>query len=392
MTNQAGILKEINESGPLQHIHPPANPISFLVREQPDDPIMFFCPETVQRTVRRFVDGFDGRVTYAVKANPRPEVLENMVTAGLWAFDVASPAEMATVRAICPDAILHYNNPVRSRAEVATGRRYGCVSWSVDSFEELEKLQGLSGVEVSVRLALPVLGAAYDFGSKFGAPPELATALLQRVQQMGLTPAMTFHPGTQCSDPAAWGTYISECASVARAAGVRLARLNVGGGFAAHRDGPPPNLKAIFARIRQATTQAFGTNNPELVCEPGRAMVAESYTLGTRIKAIRAGGDVFLNDGLYGALAEWRDITPGDRITVYSQDGVKKTRTGANRIVFGPTCDSIDRLPEPVQMPTDLAEGDFVLFAGMGAYSLALSTRFNGYGPKDPVTVRTINC
>ena len=371
----------------MQRVSPHDTPLEHLRRHGPDAPVMFFSPQVLQATARRFLDGFPGLVSYAVKANPRAEVLENLVAAGLRVFDVASPAEMAAVRAVCPDAVLHYNNPVRSPAEVAEGMAQGCVSWSIDSMAELDKLAPLTGGEVSVRLKLPVAGAAYDFGAKFGADPALAAQLLARVAAMGLTPAMTFHPGTQCDDAAAWESYIAACADVARAAGVRLARLNVGGGFAAHRSGPAPDLEAVFARIQASTARAFGPDAPALVCEPGRAMVADACQLATRVKALRDRDTVFLNDGIYGALAEWRDIAAGDRLRVFAPDG--RERVGARRAVtvFGPTCDSLDRLPEPLPLPADLAEGDYILFAAMGAYSLAIATRFNGYGPGAPVTV-----
>jgi ornithine decarboxylase len=322
-----------------------------------------------------------------VTANPRAEVLENLCAAGLGAFDVASPAEMTAVRAACPDAILHYNNPVRSHDEVAVAQDMEVASYAVDSHPELDKLAGLGAVEVAVRLALPVTGAAYDFGEKFGADPDLAIALLQRVAAMGARPAMTFHPGTQCDDPSAWARYIRTCADIARRAGVRLERLNVGGGFAAHRGGAAPDLEAVFARIENETLRAFGPTRPDLVCEPGRAMVAEAYVLAARVKARRGAGTLMVNDGIYGALAEWRDIAPGDRVRVLSPDG--HPRRGALRahVVFGPTCDSIDRLPGSLALPEDTVEGDYLLFSGMGAYSLALATRFNGYGPARVVNV-----
>lgn len=371
----------------MQDLTPTRDPVTWLTRHQPDEPVMFFSPATLRDTAARFLRGFPGLVTYAVKANPRAEVLDNLCAAGLGAFDVASPAEMAAVRAACPGAVLHYNNPVRSRSEVAQARALGVASWSVDSMAELDKLTGLGDVEISVRLALPVGGAAYDFGEKFGADPDMAAALLTRVVQMGARPAMTFHPGTQCAAPEAWARYIAVCAEIAQAAGVRLARLNVGGGFAAHRAGPAPDLEAIFTRIAQETARCFGPEAPALVCEPGRAMVNDSYSLGTRVKALRGDKALFLNDGIYGALAEWRDIAPGDRVQVIAPDGTLRTGTPQPRVVYGPTCDSIDGLPDPLALPTDTAEGDFVLFSGMGAYSLALATRFNGYGPSQVVTV-----
>ncbi|ETX27410.1 alanine racemase [Roseivivax isoporae] len=365
----------------------PADPESWLVREAPDAPVLFFRPDVLQATARRFLAGFPGLVTYAVKANPDPAVLANLAAAGIGAFDVASPEEMALARAAAPDAVLHYHNPVRSAAEIAAGRAAGVASWSVDRLSELDKLACLAPrTEIAVRLKLPVPGAAYDFGSKFGAAPEEAAALLRAVVARGFTPSVTFHPGTQCTDPAAWARYIAASAEAATAAGVRLARLNVGGGFAADRSGAAPDLEAVFAVIGAATREAFGANAPALVCEPGRAMVAEAVTLALRVKASddRA---VTLNDGIYGALAEWRDMGPGGRLRVLSPAGHLRSAAPRPRLAFGPTCDSLDRLPDPIDLPGDIAEGDWLICPAMGAYSGALVTRFNGYGAREVVTL-----
>ena len=369
-----------------------ATPLAHLVRNQPDVVSLYFSPSILQRTALFFLDNFDGLVTYAVKANDRREVLENLVAAGIRTFDVASPQEMHAVRAACGDATLHYNNPVRSIDEVATAISLGVTSYSIDSLSELDKLHAVPrGCEISVRLALPVKGAAYDFGAKFGRAPEEAALLLQQVQARGFAPAMTFHPGTQCADPAAWVAYINSAATVARTAGVKLARLNVGGGFAAHRTGTAPDVAAILRHIRTATDRAFGPAAPALVCEPGRAMVAEAFTLAARIKAIREDGAIFLNDGIYGGLSEARDMIMTDRIQVHAPDGTLRTGQTHSRIAFGPTCDSIDRLPEPLPLPNDIAEGDYILFDGLGAYSCSLSTRFNGYGLDTPITVAKLH-
>ena len=159
-----------------------ADPGAWLRRNTPDAPVFFFRPATLQATAQRFLRGFPGAVTYAVKANPAPCVLDNLVAAGLRTFDVASVPEMQAVRAACPDAALHFHNPVRSRAEIAEGLRLGVQSWSVDRLSELDKLAALPpGSEIAVRLKLPVPGAAYDFGAKFGAEPEAAAALLAKL-------------------------------------------------------------------------------------------------------------------------------------------------------------------------------------------------------------------
>jgi ornithine decarboxylase len=361
-----------------------------LARTRPDHPVLYLSPRVLQATAKRFQAGFPGLVTYAVKANHRDEVLDNLVAAGVDAFDVASPVEMAAVRRACATAVLHYNNPVRSATEVAAGIAAGVASWSVDDAGELDKLHAVpQETEIAVRFALPVKGAAYDFGEKFGATPDQAVDLLRKVVHAGHVPALCFHPGTQCENPSAWQLYIAEAARIAGRAGVHLARLNVGGGFAANRNGTPPDLEAVFQVIGQAVRENFGAQVPALICEPGRAMVSEGFTLAARIKGIRTNGQsVFLNDGIYGGLVDLRDMGLTGRVRVVCSNGQARTGVRKPRTVFGPTCDSLDRLPGELGLPEDTQVGDYVLFDGLGAYSVAMSTEFNGYGLKEIVTVR----
>ena len=377
----------------MQHIPPLwLDPETHLARTAPEHPVLYFSPRLLHETAARFQAGFPGLVTYAVKANPHAAVLSNLIAAGVTAFDVASPAEMEAVRAASPDAVMHYNNPMRSEAEIAAGIAHGVDSWSVDEVSELEKLAAVpKSCEIAVRYALPVAGAAYDFGSKFGAAPEQAIELLQRVAAMGWRPALCFHPGTQCEDASAWVQYIGEAKRIADAAGVQIERLNVGGGFAANRDGVAPDLEHVFAEIAAAVDDAFGDGAPELICEPGRAMVSEACTLAAAIKGMRSDGDVvFLNDGIYGGLVDIRDMGLPGRVQVVTPEGRHREDPCRPRVVFGPTCDSLDRLPDGLPLPRDTQPGDYVLFPGLGAYSSAMSTQFNGYGLRDVVTVLEI--
>lgn len=372
-----------------------ATPEAYLASVSTQAPVLFFAPTVLQEVAQAFRAAFPGMVTYAVKANDSRAVIENLVEAGIAGFDVASPAEIAKVRAVSGDVALHYNNPVRSPAEIEQARAAGVDSYSVDGMSELKKLvaAGLEpGVEVAVRLRLPVAGAVYDFGEKFGEDPQGCVDLLRAVAAAGFSPAMTFHPGTQCAAPEAWTAYIGTCAEVARAAGVRLARLNVGGGFAVNNRGIVPDLAAIFAAIEAAVGEAFGPEAPALLCEPGRALVAESHLLATRVKAVRECGAVFLNDGVYGSMGEGLNaLGVSHRIRVLRPDGVERAGASIGRVIYGPTCDSLDRLPGEYQLPEDLAEGDFVLFEAMGAYTSATVTRFNGYGATEIVTVQALD-
>lgn len=351
-----------------------------------DRPVQFFSAAALDARHRAFRAGFAGEVTYAVKANPSEAVLAQLCAGGMRAFDVASPDEIALVRRVCPTAVLHYHNPVRTLREIGQGIAAGVTSWSVDDAGELDKLLagGLpEGSEVAVRLSLPVAGAAYAFGAKFGVGPAEAVALLRQVVGAGMRASMTFHVGTQCSDPAAWTAYIAAVAQIAAEAGVVLHRLNVGGGFPSGRDGLPVDHAPIFRAI-DAARGAFATP-PALVCEPGRGLVGDAFAYGVQVKSCRA-GQVYLTDGIYGGLVEAGQLGPG-AFAVLTPTG--RPRKGVMRpvVVYGPTCDSLDRLPGEVALPDTLAVGDWLLFAAMGAYVLGMSSRFNGYGDWDEVAV-----
>jgi ornithine decarboxylase len=370
------------------------NPSEYLRHEQPENPVLFFAPSAAQAAARRFIDGFPGMVTYAVKSNPGEAMVENLAAAGIRGYDCASPFEIDLIRRLAPDAAIHYNNPVRSRVEIAYAVERGVKSYSVDSKSELVKLIEMvpaEGTEISVRYKLPVAGAAYNFGAKFGATVELATELLKDVAAAGFIPSLTFHPGTQCTDPHAWEAYIREGANIARAAGVTIARLNVGGGFPNHRlQAVVPQLEATFQLIDRVATEAFGADRPLLVCEPGRALCGDAFSVAARVKALRDGTHVFLNDGVYGTLTELPMIGVIDRMEVISATGEKRVGEAVPRIVFGPTCDSVDRLPGELPLPADLAEGDFVIWHGMGSYSTVTNTRFNGFGDLQMATVLSL--
>ncbi|MDP5308858.1 type III PLP-dependent enzyme [Paracoccus spongiarum] len=373
-------------------------PAELIRHLQPEHPVMAFAPTVLQDRARQFLAGFPGLVTYAVKSNPDEAVIQNLVSAGITGFDVASPFEIDLIGRMAPHAARHYHNPVRARSEIVHAVKAGILAWSVDSRSELEKLFEMvpatmngQGVEISPRFKLPVLGAVYDFGSKFGATPDLAADLLRLVAERGYVASLTFHPGTQCVDPIAWESYIRVARDICDSAGVTARRLNVGGGFPSHRvTGVDPDLGAIFAEIGDTVRECFGDDAPALVCEPGRGLCADAFSLITRVKGVRDGTSVFLNDGVYGGLAELPIVGNLDRIEVLTPQGQPRGGDLTGRVIFGPTCDSVDRLPGELSLPADIAEGDYVIFHGAGAYSTVTNTRFNGFGLMSHVTVMAL--
>ena len=262
-----------------------------LWQSRSDRPVQYFSPRVLQENCWCFLSGF---VSYAVKANPYSLVLEYRAAAGLTTLNLASPVEMQVVRVAVPHAVLHYNNPVRSLVEIDVTKRFGVRSWSVDSQADLDKLGTVPlGVGIAVRLHVPVAGEPYNFGTTSGAIPAQVATLWRSAQQHGLTPSLTFQFGTQCNAPATWVCYIEVAHAVSQPAGIWLDRLNVGSGFTVLRDYQAPNLKRVFGQISARIKALFGAESPELVCEPGQAMVASAFTLVLQIKALRELRTVF---------------------------------------------------------------------------------------------------
>ena len=364
---------------------------------QPEEAVFCFSAETLKERLRRFTAGFPGTVSFAVKSNPSKEVVTALAEAGLGHWDVASVQEMALVHSVSPGAHFHYHNPVKSRREIFNAyHKFGCRRFAVDAREEVAKVAEIVGddrtVEMAVRFVLPRdrAASAHDFSTKFGAPEHIAIELLQDIARRGYVPVMTFHPGSQSRDPAVYARHIEAAARLSRAAGVHIGTLNVGGGFPAHYPlSRPAPLETFFATIAEATTRHFGSGTePQLECEPGRGLVANCMSLLTRIKLVCSDGDdIFLNDGIYGGLMEFMqvpELQPPYRVIRGGR--VVEGRTKPWK-VFGPTCDPLDVLPAKLDLPIELHDEDYIEFGTLGAYGIATSTMFNGYGDHAVVPV-----
>lgn len=365
-----------------------------------EDAVFCFAKATLKARLRIFFGGFPGTVSYAVKSNPAKEVIAAMAEAGLSHWDVASVQEMALVRSVAGEAHFHYHNPVKSRREIAEAyHKYGCRRFAVDCREEVAKIAAVVGedasVELAVRFVLPRerTSSAHDFSTKFGAPEHIALELLQDVERRGYVPVMTFHPGSQSRDPQVYVRHIEAAHRISKAAGVKIGKLNVGGGFpASYPHSKPAPLESFFSAISDAATRFFGEGHePALECEPGRGLVATCMSLLTRVKLVCTDGDdIFINDGVYGGLMEFMqapELQPPYRVI---RDGKVVEGPMKSWKVFGPTCDPLDVLPNRLDLPADLREEDVIEFGTLGAYGISTSTLFNGYGQHAVVPVDAV--
>lgn len=365
-----------------------ANTAELIATVEPDFPSFLFSERKLVEAITTFKTGFDGLLTYAVKANPSPHILDIMHREGLQAFDVASNTEMALIEKHAPGAAMHYNNPIKSRREIQRAYEdHGVRSFTIDHVAQLDQLAAIVppslDVEVTIRFKAGKALKSYDFGTKFGVMEEGAIELCTLTKAMGYSTSLCFHVGSQCEDAYAYERHISAAGRIAQASGIDLKRLNIGGGFpATYPSSEAPPLGVYFETIRSSVLDTFGSSAPQLIAEPGRGLVTPSTSLLLRVKHQRGEQSVYLNDGVYGSLMEAMIVQFMPPIRVWRGDRVL-TGPSWSYTIFGPTCDSYDVMPQSFVLPEGITEDDYIEFGLMGAYTQASLTAFNGFDRRD---------
>lgn len=351
-------------------------------RLNPSYPVFMVFPDVLKARARAFLAGFPGTVLYAVKCNPDARVLRALYDAGVRHFDTASLPEIAKISELFADARCYFNHPVKSRGALESASEvYGLTDYVVDHRAELDKLFEIVGTDITVevRIATAKGQALYNLSSKFGASPEDAVALLKEANRRGARTAIAFHVGSQCPDPDAYRLAMIEAAEVAKRAGVPIEYLDVGGGFPGAYGSPVPPMTAFFEVIGKAK-EDLGLAMP-LLAEPGRALSADGGSVLAQVQ-LRKGDDLYINDGIYGCLAEIQlgELKPPVRALSLA-GGTCRPAEGAERTfrIFGPTCDSLDVFKVRFELPDGIGEGDWIEFRRMGAYSIGMQTAFNGF-------------
>ena len=361
-----------------------------LRNHRPERPVLCLRPHAAARAARWFLANFPGQVLYAAKANDASPVIEALAEAGISKFDVASSVEIARMAAV-PKAQLYFMNPVKSRVSIRTAfDEFGVRSFAFDSEDELDKILDETGrardLALYLRIACPNTHSLIPLEGKFGVPMPEAPALLLRARQVARRLGITFHVGSQAVVPAAFGEALRQVGQLIVTSGVLIDAIDIGGGFPSrypHSD--PPELSDYTDEIAKAWDELAVKDSCELLCEPGRALVAEAESVIVRVDA-RRGDALYVNDGAFGTLfdaAYSRFRFPARLIEAAGA----KARGEAEFSMYGPTCDSSDYLQGPFMLPASVQEGDYIEIGQIGAYGRVLANRFNGFGEYDEVVL-----
>ena len=350
---------------------------------KPERPVYCIRKNSIHIASKTFQNNFTGKILYAVKTNPHPFVLKAIVESGIENFDVASIKEIEDIKKLSPNAKCSFMHTVKSRESIKESYfKYGVKAYSLDTKDELIKIiestNHAKDLELFVRVAVSNEHAEIDLSKKFGALCSEASALLRLTKQYAKKIGLSFHVGSQCMHPISYSKGIKEIGNIIKKTKILPDYINIGGGFPAiYPDLVPQSLDNYFEEIKKGLKNLKLEKLPEIMCEPGRAIVAESGSTIVRVN-LRKKQKLYINDGTYGTLFD-----AGTPNIVFPSRLIKNKKIISKKLTafdfYGPTCDSMDYMKGPFLLPNNIKENDYIELGQLGAYGLTFRTQFNGY-------------
>jgi diaminopimelate decarboxylase len=333
-------------------------------------------------------------LSYAVKANPMPAVVQHLSTL-VDSFDVASAHELSTaLDTPTPADRVSFAGPGKRPAELNQAVAAG-VTVTVESETELARLAGIGEqlairprVAVRVNPDFQVKGSGMRLGGgpqQFGVDAERVPELLKEVARADLD-FHGFHvfAGSQnlradiISD--AQRRTVELLLRLAEHAPAPVRYLNLGGGFGIpyfDRD-EPLDLPEIGANLGELLDRSIRPNLPtaRVVIELGRYIVGECGVYVTRIldrKQSRGTTYLVVDGGLHHQLAASGNFGQVIRrnypLAIGNRIGEPATERAT---VVGCLCTPLDLLGDDVPLPAAQV-GDLVVVFQAGAYGLTAS-------------------
>ena len=351
-------------------------------RLKPVEPVYCIRKKTIQLASKYFQNKFPGKVLYALKTNPNLTVLKTIVESGINNFDVASINEIETIKKISPKANCYYMHTIKNRESIEEAYfKHNIKTFSLDTKDELIKIlestKKAKDLKLFVRVSVSNEHAEIDLSKKFGASSAEAAGLFRLTKQYSKKMGLSFHVGSQCMHPISYSKGITEIGNIIKKTKIIPDVINVGGGFPTiYPDLIPQSLEYYFEEIKKGLKNLKLDKLPEIICEPGRAIVAESGSTIVRVN-LRKKQKLYINDGTYGTLFD-----AGVPNIVYPSKIITNGRIISKKLTsfdfYGPTCDSMDYMKGPFLLPNNIKENDYIELGQLGAYGLTFRTHFNG--------------
>ena len=361
-------------------------------------PAYVYAEDDLRARARGYLDAFrahggDFEVIYASKAAPVSAIYRLFADAGL-AIDVASGGELhMAVRAGCEPAriYLHGNNKTRAELELAIEVGVGHVI--VDSFDEIERLDGLLDApqDVLIRVTPGIRADTHSYiqtgqlDSKFGFGLEdgLAARAIEAIRAARNLRLVGLHAhiGSQIFELEPYVKTIEALGALADDTGLEADEfrlLNVGGGLGiaySADDDPPPIASYVDVKV-EGVRRVFDPV-PKILVEPGRSLVGNGgvtlYEVGT-VKEIPGVRTYVAVDG--GMSDNLRPMLYGARYEALIANRAAEA-PDTHVTVAGMHCESSDVLIRDAVLAAPQI-GDLLVTPATGAYGHSMANNYNG--------------
>jgi diaminopimelate decarboxylase len=305
-----------------------------------------------------------------------PVLCETVNALDFWG-EVVSGIEYEIAKSHIPANRLIFNGPCKTRGQIGLALDEGAMV-NLDSFAEIDLLAELAGSYDAVKIGLR---ANFDIGegtSRFGFSFENGdfARAAGRIRDIGNVRINSIHSHftTKTRSLDLFSRRMDGMLTVFESLRELedIEHLNIGGGFfgpmsdVARKQfpGPIPTFDEYATVIAGRLRDAFGTDGPWLIVEPGVSMVADAMDYVVRVLDQRTVGDqeYLTVDGSINSLYPTGSRYRPDYAVICLEEGEMRPCH-----VVGNTCMEHDILLSDIE--TGAARGDFFVFHNRGAYS-----------------------
>lgn len=325
---------------------------------------------------------------YAIKSNPDRGIIQTLHSLGA-KFDCASMKEIQDVLSVTRDPKkIIFAHPFKIPHHLEYAESVGVQRVTADNVSELEKLRFFhKNAKILIRMKPDDSKSICKFSTKFGATVPEAIEMLEYAHRFNLDIVGTsFHVGSGCQSAESYSEIIKECSKIFShgiSLGFGMTVLDIGGGFPGlEGSSSGASFESMSIAINDSVNTLFqDVKNLEVIGEPGRFFSSAACSLVTTVmgkKSYQEGDEngfkYYIDEGVYGGF----NCIIFDHATPKLE--IMKPRMVENphpSIIFGPTCDSIDKIGK-FDLP-ELYIGDKLFVEHFGSYTSTSSSSFNGF-------------
>jgi diaminopimelate decarboxylase len=359
-----------------------------------DTPFYYYDMEVLKNTLSACRDasakhGF--HVHYAMKANFNPKVIDTIQTYGFGADCVSGGEVKAAIEHGFDKSKVVFAGVGKSDREINLALEADIFCFNVESIQELFIIDGLAKAKnkkagVAIRINPNVDAHTHHFittgldENKFGINtwqlPDVAAALRKcdNLQFLGIH----FHIGSQITDLEVYKnlcTRINEMQNWFEDRGFPVKVLNTGGGLGVDYYNPDTNIADFEAYFQVFKSFLNVKPGQEVHFELGRALVAQSASLISRVLYVKngqkknflildAGMTELIRPMLYQAYHQIENLSRAQEAGSLAYD------------VVGPICESTDCFRKDVTLPESF-RGDLIAVRTAGAYGEVMASGYN---------------